>query len=61
VPTRERLGHRTEEARLLRVQPGDTLWTIAQAHGVSVADLLRANDLGRDALIRTGQTLRLPR
>jgi membrane-bound lytic murein transglycosylase D len=61
VPSRERLGHRTEEARLLRVQPGDTLWTIAQAHGVSVADLLRANDLGRDALIRTGQTLRLPR
>ncbi len=49
------------DAHVLRVQRGDTLWTIAQRTGVSVAALLRANDLGRNTKILPGQTLRIPR
>lgn len=50
-----------EEPHLFRVRRGDTIWTIAQRHGVSVADLLRANNLARDSLIHSGQVLRIPR
>jgi nucleoid-associated protein YgaU len=47
------------------VQPGDTLWSIAEAHypsddvRVRVDDIERANGL-RGPLIEVGQTLRLP-
>ena len=47
------------------VQPGDTLWSIAEAHypsedvRVRVDDIERANGLG-DPVIEVGQTLRLP-
>jgi murein DD-endopeptidase MepM/ murein hydrolase activator NlpD len=40
------------------VQPGDTLYDIAQGHGVSVDDLIAWNDLD-GTLIRPGQTLSL--
>jgi membrane-bound lytic murein transglycosylase D len=52
---------RSEEPRLLRVRRGDTLWTIAQRHGVTVAALLRENNLGHDTMIHAGQVLRIPR
>lgn len=39
------------------VRPGDTLWAIAHAHGVSVASLLSANGLSASALIYPGQKL----
>lgn len=42
------------------VQQGDTLWSIAQRHGVSVDALRGANGLGSSSLIRTGQSLALP-
>lgn len=44
------------------VQPGDTLWTIAQQFGVSVEDLARANGIAdpNAAILQVGQTLKLP-
>ncbi|RKS89342.1 LysM repeat protein [Microbacterium sp. AG790] len=42
------------------VSAGDTLWAIADAHGVSLDALLQANGLGRDAIIYPGQTLAIP-
>lgn len=41
------------------VAAGDTLFSIAKRHGVSVADLSRLNDLGDSKLIRPGQRLRV--
>lgn len=46
------------QAQTVTVQPGDTLWSIAQRRGVSVAQLRSANGLGGDT-IRVGQQLRL--
>ena len=42
------------------VQPGDTLWSIATRHKISVEDLLRANGLTEEDTIRPGQPLRIP-
>ncbi|MFI7483023.1 LysM peptidoglycan-binding domain-containing protein [Kocuria sp. M1R5S2] len=39
------------------VRPGDSLWSIAQAHEVSVQELLEANDLTVGSLLRPGQEL----
>ena len=42
------------------VQPGDTLYRLSQAYGVTVADLQRANCLGGSSLLHTGQQLYVP-
>lgn len=42
------------------VRKGDTLYSIARRHGVSVQTLAAANDLPRSAQVRTGQKLRVP-
>ena len=42
-----------------QVRPGDSLWSIARKHGVSVADLKRANGL-RNSRIHPGQKLVIP-
>lgn len=44
---------------VVTVRSGDTLWAIAIAHGITVAQLMRANGLTSD-LIFAGQRLRLP-
>lgn len=41
------------------VQPAETLWTLAQRHGTTVADLMAANGLETD-LLSVGMTLILP-
>jgi LysM repeat protein len=41
-----------------RVRNGDSLWTIARAHGLTVGELRAANDL-RGSRIYPGQLLRL--
>ncbi|WP_084037866.1 lytic transglycosylase domain-containing protein [Demequina sp. NBRC 110053] len=42
------------------VAAGDTVWDLARRHGVSVSSITSANDLGRSAVIRVGQRLRIP-
>jgi N-acetylmuramoyl-L-alanine amidase len=43
-----------------RVRPGENLTLIARRYGVRLSDLMRANDLRRDAALRIGQTLAVP-
>ena len=42
------------------VQNGDTLYLIAKNHHTSVAEVLKANQLGIKAIIKVGQTLTVP-
>lgn len=42
------------------VQSGDSLWSLARKHGVTVEALQAANQMGASEQIRAGQTLRLP-
>jgi LysM repeat protein len=46
--------------RLYTVQAGDTPSTIAQQHGITTRELLRANRMKPDSLIRVGQALVIP-
>ena len=48
-----------EEAVAYRVRSGDSLWTIARSHGLSVRELRRANDM-RGSRIHPGQVLQIP-
>lgn len=41
------------------VQPGDTVWAIARAHGLETAAVLAANGLDSSSIIRPGQVLAL--
>ena len=50
----------TDGAKFVKVQPGDTLWNISKRTGVSVSELLRANNLHRSSLIKAGQVIRIP-
>lgn len=49
----------TIAAATYTVQPGDTVWAIARAHGLDPAAVSAANGLGADAMIRPGQVLAL--
>lgn len=42
------------------VQSGDTVWAIAQRHGVAMDAVLTANGLGAASVIRPGQLLAIP-
>jgi len=42
------------------VRNGDSLWTIARAHNVSMNKLMRANHVGPKELLRVGQQLVIP-
>ncbi len=42
------------------VQAGDTLWTIAQRHGVAVEDLASANRIALTAILSLGRQLSVP-
>jgi membrane-bound lytic murein transglycosylase D len=41
------------------VQRGDSLWSISRRYKVRINDLVRWNDLDRDAIIRPGQSLKI--
>ncbi|HYV64744.1 MAG TPA: LysM peptidoglycan-binding domain-containing protein, partial [Myxococcales bacterium] len=56
VPPQE--GHPKETAAVHHVvQPGETLWRIARAYSVSVADLQRANGLSDPTQVEAGTRL----
>ncbi|GAA2505700.1 hypothetical protein GCM10009859_00670 [Kocuria salsicia] len=42
------------------VRPGDSLWSLATAHGVTVTQLMAANDVPAHGMLRPGQRLTLP-
>lgn len=48
-----------EAAHWITVEPGDTLFSLSRAHGVSVAQLREWNELGADSGIRAGMRLRI--
>jgi len=48
------------KTRTYRVEAGDTLSGIAYRNGIGVGELRKANALSDDALIRVGQTLKIP-
>ncbi|MGE0846645.1 MAG: LysM peptidoglycan-binding domain-containing protein [Flavobacteriaceae bacterium] len=51
---------RTAQNGRYRVQPGDTLYSIARNHNVGVAEISRANSLPSGGAIRVGQELVIP-
>ena len=52
-------GGARADAVAYRVRSGDSLWEIAQRHGVTVEELRSMNGL-RSSTIFAGQTLRVP-
>ncbi|MEM9224073.1 MAG: peptidoglycan DD-metalloendopeptidase family protein [Pseudomonadota bacterium] len=44
-----------------RVQPGDTLWSVASAYGAAPQDVARLNSLPSNGSIVVGQLLRIPK
>lgn len=48
------------KAKSVTVKPGETLYSIARANGVSVQALQKANKLGANANIKSGQKLIIP-
>jgi murein DD-endopeptidase MepM/ murein hydrolase activator NlpD len=59
-PTTETLLAATPEARIYVVEPGDTLFGIAQRFGVTVESIVVANDIADPRLINVGQKLVIP-
>jgi len=50
-------GKTSKEVLEYIVQPGDTLQSIAEANGISVATLALANDLSKTSAVKVGETL----
>jgi N-acetylmuramoyl-L-alanine amidase len=53
-------GFATSAARTYTVQPGDSLWAISQANGLTVAQLAAANDMNPNDLLLIGRQLYIP-
>ncbi|WP_423445399.1 LysM peptidoglycan-binding domain-containing protein [Kocuria sp. KSNUG] len=49
-----------QHAGQVTVVPGDSVWSLATRHGVSVSELMTANDIPAHGMIRPGQRLRIP-
>ena len=47
-------------ARTYVVKKGDSLWKIAKAEGVSHADVMKANNLSKNSVLKIGQKLQIP-
>lgn len=54
-------GRAVSDGHFVIVAEGQTLWGIAQSHGVAVEDLAAANGLGDKDLLAVGQQLVIPR
>lgn len=59
-PARQAARVSTSVAKSYRVRGGDTVYRIALKHGTTVARLLALNSLVAPAIIRPGDTLRVP-
>lgn len=59
VPTAKPAPIASSGGATYTVRAGDTVWGIAQKHGVSIATIIRANGLGEVATIFPGQKLKL--
>jgi membrane-bound lytic murein transglycosylase D len=44
----------------VRIRQGDTLWDLARTYEVSLAEVLKANNLSRSGVIRPGDRIRIP-
>src|SRR5580658_5513812 len=53
-------GYATSAAHVYVVQPGDSLWAISQANGLTVAQLAAANDMSANDLLLIGRHLNIP-
>ena len=51
---------RSKAGDVITVKNGDTLWTLAHAHGVGVTELARANNLPDPNVLAIGQRLAIP-
>jgi membrane-bound lytic murein transglycosylase D len=60
VPGQELKISTVEEVIVYRVQPGDTVWGIAQRHGISADQLMQWNSIAAGATIRPGEELEVP-
>jgi len=46
--------------QLYRIRDGDTLWSIARRHAISSQELMRANGLRANSVLRIGKDLKIP-
>jgi soluble lytic murein transglycosylase-like protein len=53
-------GAATGAARQYVVRPGDSLWAISRANGLTVAQLAAANHMGQNDLLLIGRVLTIP-
>jgi len=53
------LRHSGDKELFYSVRKGDTLYSIAKKHGLTVAELREVNELSRKAVLRIGQKLRI--
>ncbi len=44
-----------------KVQPGDTMWSIARQFNIAPGDLLARNNMTRESTLKAGDTIRIPR
>ena len=58
--TAGKVSKNAASSSIYRVQPGDTAWSIATRHGVTLDGLIEANGLSDASLIRIGQELIIP-
>jgi len=55
-----RQGHHPDERLRHRVEPGETLWVLAQRYSVSRQAILRHNELDRESRIQPGLWIEIP-
>lgn len=60
APSPEQTPATEVAASAYTVKPGDSAWSIAHDHAVSVPALLKANGLGTTSLLQIGQVLTIP-
>jgi LysM repeat protein len=60
IPGQEIRVRSAERVVVYRIQPGDTVWGIAQRHGLTADQLMQWNKMKADATIRPGEELEVP-